>query len=139
MLRALELIRNPCTLFTSGDVNSQGQFMNRFMYRFAGIIERTQCVREGVHGGVTMETLPDRAPVENYPNPIPEENATQLSPRYCIVFVLYLFKRILQKQMDAYHGSLPHKYRKKKMGKWGRGEWKMKHGMKGNKYLNIEV
>ena len=30
---------------------------------------------------------------------------------YCIV--LYLFKRILQKQMDAYHGSLPHKYRKK--------------------------
>ena len=81
MLRALELIRNPCTLFTSGDVNSQGQFMNRFMYRFAGIIERTQCVREGVHGGVTMETLPDRAPVENYPNPIPEENATQLSPR----------------------------------------------------------
>ena len=43
----------------------------------------TQCVREGVHGGVTMETLPDRVPVllvENYPNPIPEENATRLSP-----------------------------------------------------------
>ena len=55
---------------------------------------------------------------------------------YCIV--LYLFKRILQKQMDAYHGSLPHKYRKKN-GEMGRGEWKMKHGKKGNKYLNIEV
>ena len=55
--------------------------MNRFMYRFAGISERTQCVREGVHGGITMETLPDQAPVENYPNPIPEENATHLSPR----------------------------------------------------------
>ena len=54
------------------------------------------------------------------------------------VFVLYLFKRILQKQMDAYHGSLPHKYRKKN-GEMGRGEWKMKHGKKGNKYLNIEV
>ena len=55
---------------------------------------------------------------------------------FCIV--LYLFKRILQKQMDAYHGSLPHKYRKKN-GEMGRGEWKMKHGKKGNKYLNIEV
>ena len=43
----------------------------------------TQCVREGVHCGVTMETLPDRVPVllvENYP--IPEENATRLSPSY---------------------------------------------------------
>ena len=42
----------------------------------------TQCVREGVHCGVTMETLPDRVPVlpvENYPNPILEENATRLS------------------------------------------------------------
>ena len=39
----------------------------------------TQCVREGVHCGVTMETLPDRVPVlpvENYP--IPGENATRL-------------------------------------------------------------
>ena len=43
----------------------------------------TQCVREGVHCGVTMETLPDRVPVlpvDNYPIPIPEENATRLSP-----------------------------------------------------------
>ena len=43
----------------------------------------TQCVREGVHCGVTMGALPDRVPVlpvENYPNPIPEENATRLSP-----------------------------------------------------------
>ena len=41
-----------------------------------------QCVREGVHCGVTMETLTDRVPVlpaENYPNLIPEENATRLS------------------------------------------------------------
>ena len=37
-----------------------------------------QCVREGVNCGVTMDTLPDRGPVENYPNPIPEENATRL-------------------------------------------------------------
>ena len=27
----------------------------------------TQSVREGVHCGVTVETLPDRVPVENYP------------------------------------------------------------------------
>ena len=45
----------------------------------------TQCVREGagVHCGLTMETLPDRVPVlpvENYPDPVPEENATRLSP-----------------------------------------------------------
>ena len=42
-------------------------------------------IREGVHCGVTMETLPDRVPVlpvENYPDPIPEENATRLSHRY---------------------------------------------------------
>ena len=35
-----------------------------------------------MHCGVTMETLPDQVPVvpvENYPNPIPEENATRLS------------------------------------------------------------
>ena len=41
-----------------------------------------QCVKEGAHCGVTMKTLPDRVPVlplENYPNPIPEENATRLS------------------------------------------------------------
>ena len=34
----------------------------------------TQCVREGVHCGVTMETLPDRVPVlpvDNLPNPVP--------------------------------------------------------------------
>ena len=64
-----------------------------------------------------------------------------MQARMCIVLyciVLYLFKKILQKQMDAYHGSLPHKYRKKN-GEMGRGEWKMKHGKKGNKYLNIEV
>ena len=39
----------------------------------------TQCVRERVHCGVTMEALPDRVsvlPVEHYSNPIPEENAT---------------------------------------------------------------
>ena len=43
----------------------------------------TQCVREGVHCDVTMETLPDRVPVlpvENYPNPKPEENGSRLSP-----------------------------------------------------------
>ena len=43
----------------------------------------TQCVREGVHCGVTMETLLDQVPVlpvENYTNPIPEENVTRLSP-----------------------------------------------------------
>ena len=43
----------------------------------------TQCVREGVHCCVTMETLPDRGPVlpvENYPNPIPGENAARLIP-----------------------------------------------------------
>ena len=43
----------------------------------------TQCVREGVHCGTAMETLPDRVPVipvENCPNPIIEENATQLIP-----------------------------------------------------------
>ena len=53
----------------------------------------TQCVREGVHCGVTMETLPGRVPVlpvENYPNSIPEENASRLhpncnSPQYMIV------------------------------------------------------
>ena len=41
-----------------------------------------QCVKEGVHCGVTMKTLPDRVPVlpvENFPNPIREENATRLS------------------------------------------------------------
>ena len=47
----------------------------------------TQCVREGagVHCGLTIETLPDRVPVlpvENYPDPIPEENATRLSPNH---------------------------------------------------------
>ena len=46
----------------------------------------TQCAREGagVHCGLTMETLPDRVPVlpvENYPDPIPEENATRLGPK----------------------------------------------------------
>ena len=45
----------------------------------------TQYVRGGVgvHCGLTMETLPDRVPVlpvENYPDPIPEENAIRLSP-----------------------------------------------------------
>ena len=42
----------------------------------------TQCVREGVHCGVTMETLPEWVPVlpmENNPNSLPEENATQHS------------------------------------------------------------
>ena len=29
--------------------------------------------------------------------------------KWSVVFVLYLFKRILQKQMDAHHGSLLHK------------------------------
>ena len=45
----------------------------------------TQCVRERVHCGATMETLPNQVPVlpvENYPNPIPEENATRLSPTF---------------------------------------------------------
>ena len=47
----------------------------------------TQCAREGagVRCGLTMETLPGRVPVlpvENYPDPIPEENATRLSPTY---------------------------------------------------------
>ena len=46
------------------------------------LCKSTQCEREGVHCGVTMETLPNRVtvvPVENYPNPISEENATRLS------------------------------------------------------------
>ena len=47
----------------------------------------TQCVEEGVNRGVTMETLPDKVtvlPVEIYPDPISEENATRLSPTYVI-------------------------------------------------------
>ena len=45
-----------------------------------------QCGREEVHCDVTMETLPDwvpMLPVENYPDTIPEENATRLSPSCC--------------------------------------------------------
>ena len=45
----------------------------------------TQCAREGVHCGVTMETLPDwvhALPVENYPNPIAGENATRLGTTF---------------------------------------------------------
>ena len=45
----------------------------------------TQCVGEGVQCGITMGTLPDRVPVlpvETYPNPIPEENATRLGTTY---------------------------------------------------------
>ena len=48
----------------------------------------TQCVREGGHCGVTMETLPNRVPVlpvENYPNPVPGENATPLSSSFYAV------------------------------------------------------
>ena len=56
----------------------------------------TQCAREGagVHCGLTMKTLPDRVPVlpvENYPDPIPEENATRLSPiqNHCMLDIGY--------------------------------------------------
>ena len=55
-----------------------------------------QCAREGVHCGVTMETLPGWVPVlpvENYPNPIPEENATRLSPNVCQYINYYNFHR----------------------------------------------
>ena len=77
---------------------------------------------------------PQRSPPDQSVGPLHSVGSSIVL--YCIV--LYLFQRILQKQIDAYHGSLPHKYRKKN-GEMGRGEWKMKHGKKGNKYLNIEV
>ena len=59
-----------------------------------------------VHCGVIMETLPDRLPVlpvENYPNPIPEENATRLSTSYkdntslatSLIDVTVIMKRML--------------------------------------------
>ena len=52
----------------------------------------------GVHCGVTMETLPDRVtvlPAENYPNPIPEENATRLSPSFYYSLSLKLVTTVL--------------------------------------------
>ena len=55
---------------------------------------------------------------------------------YCIV--LYIFKRILQKQMDAYHGSLLHKYSKKN-GEMGERRGEDEAWEKGNKHPNIEV
>ena len=64
------------------------------VYNFMFVRMSTQCVKEGVHCGVAVETLPDRVlmlPVENYPNPIPEENATRLSPisNSCFGFGIY--------------------------------------------------
>ena len=40
--------------------------------------------------------------------------------------------------MDAYHGSLPHKYRKKN-GEMGERRVEDEAWEEGNKYLNIEV
>ena len=53
----------------------------------------TLCVKEGVHCGVTMETLPDRVPVENYPNLLCEENATRLSPNRVLDIPWAVFPR----------------------------------------------
>ena len=62
----------------------------------------------------------------------------QCTIMYCIVlYCIYL--KGFSKSKWMLITEVSHINIARKMGKWGRGEWKMKHGKKGNKYLNIEV